>query len=258
LQKEYRKLTAAQFRAFADSLSAFQAMAADLKDLIKTVPAEKWKSLLVGDVCWSWVCELPYSWHISTAIYVMNLGEWLKEVAASPDPQQRVLDDMRPDVPLPSEDFHPDVDEAQAFGIVMSMIYTMHSIAMYGRSLSGLIAEVRDHDDLDCLFRAVKVDRRVLTCATVANRIAVAELVGDKKFFTRLSNALKGPSQKEWAGLAKMKLSFLILRELEINDLSDAALEQLMVHTLDAYQHVPGARKHLRIHYLNSRKLKTI
>jgi len=86
----------------------------------------------------------------------------------------------------------------------------------------------------------------------------VAELVGDKKFFTRLSNALKGPSQKKWAGLAKMKLSFLILRELEINDLSDEALEQLMVHTLHAYQDVPGARKNLRMHYLNSRKLKTI
>jgi hypothetical protein len=55
-----------------------------------------------------------------------------------------------------------------------------------------------------------------------------------------------------------MKISFHLLREMEQNCLSDDDLEHLMVHVLDVYKDVPGARKNLRMHYQNFRQFKTI
>lgn len=254
--KEYGKLTADQFRAFVDLLPVIQAKTLEMKRYMQEVPDERWKELLSEGYSWSWVYDLPFIVHLSIVVYAMNLGGWLSEVAADADPQQRALDDLRAD--LLGDDFHPDVPGQNGIGLVLSIIHTMQSIALHGRSLSALLQDAHENNDMDCLFRAIKVDRTIVTCPSVADRIAKAELQNDKKFFIKLSNAFKGPSNKEWAGLAKMKLSFSVLRELEMNALSDDELEHLMVHVLDAYKDVPGARKNLRMHYQNFRKFKTI
>jgi len=257
MEKEYGKLTADQFRALVDLLPELQGKARDLKRDMQEVPGERWNELLSEGYSWAWVYDFPFIVHLSIVVYAMNLGGWLSEVVVATDPQQRVLDDLRTG-PQPSEDFHPDVPGQNGIGLVLSLIHTMQSIALHGRSLSALLQDAHENNDLDSLFRAIKIDRTVVTCPTVADRIAKAELQNDKKFFIKLSNAFKGPSNKEWAGLAKMKLSFHALRELEMNALSDDDLEHLMVHVLDAYKDVPGARKNLRMHYQNFRKFKTI
>lgn len=255
MEKEYRKFTPTQFRRLVDQLPEFQSKAEELRKFMQDTPDEKWDKILTEDYSWAWVYEFPLVLHLAVAVYALNLTEWLNEVAASPDPQQRVLDDLHTE---PADGFHPDVEVQHGLGLVISVVHTMQCVLLFGRSLSSLIQEVRDNNDLDCLFRAIKVDRTVVNCPTVADCIAKAELRNDKDFFRRLSNAFKGPSKKEWAGLAAMKFSFNVLRELELNDLSDDELEQLMVHTLDVYKDVPGARKNLRMHYQNIRKFKTI
>lgn len=254
MTKKYGKLTSAQFRSFVDQLPAFQSMAEEMRKLMQDTSDAKWNEILKEDYSWAWVYEFPFVFHLAIATYAFGLKEWLSEVAASPDPQQRVLDDLHKEL---SEDFHADVEVQHGMGLVVSLTRTMQSVLMHGRSLSALIQEVRDNNDFDCLFKAIKVDRTVVNCPTVADCIAKAELRNDKAFFRRLSNAFNGPSQKEWVGLAGMKFSFNVLREFELNDLSDDELEQLMVHTLDVYKDVPGARKNLRMHYQNFRKFKT-
>lgn len=255
MTKAYGKLTPAQFRGFVDQLPTFQAAAEEIRQLMQDTPDAKWNDVLKEDYSWAWVYEFPLVVHLAIAIYAFGLTGWLSEVAASPDPQQRVLDDFGTDLP---GDFHPDMEVQDGMGLVISVTHTLQSVLMHGRSLSALIQEVRDNNDLDSLFKAIKVDRTVVNCPTVADCIAKAELRNDKAFFRRLSNAFNGPSKKEWAGLAGMKFSFTVLRESELNDLSDDDLERLMVHTLDVYKDVPGARKNLRMHYQNFRKFKTI
>jgi len=255
MKKKYGKLTADQFRQFIDQLPAFQAMADELRQAMQEAPEERWTELLTQDFSWSWVYELPLSWHVALAIYAFNLKDWLVEVADSPDPQQMVLDDFQKEL---SDDFHPDIEVQEGLGLLISLIRNLQCILWHGRSLSALLHEVREDDNLDSLFKAIKLDRTVVNCLTAADRIAKAELQNDRMFFRRLSNAFKGPSQKEWVGLAGMKLSFHLLRDFEINGLTDDDLEYLLVHKLEVYKNVPGARKNLRMHYQNSRKLKTI
>ena len=255
MQKEYGKLTAAQFRGFVDKVPEFQTMAAVLQKELQDLPKEDWDARLSADYSWAWVYELPLAAHMAIMMHVLNLSEWVREVANSPDPQQRLLDS--PD-PSQDYDFHPDIEEQHGIGLIVSHVRTLQSIAMFGRSLSALIEEARVTGKPEFLFRAIKVDRTVVNCPTAADFIAKAELRNDKAFFRALSNAYKGPSQKEWAGLAPMKVSFHILREMEQDNLSDDQLEHLMVHVLDVYKDVPGARKNLRMHYQNFRKFKSI
>jgi hypothetical protein len=255
MQKEYKKVTAIQFRDFINKVPIFQEMALKLQDEMQSVSKEKWDSLLTSNYSWAWVYELPLAVHMAVVLRALNLSDWLQEAVNSADPQQRVLDDLDA---APNDEFHPDVEEQIGIGLVISNIRTMQSIALFGRSLSALIHEARETGNPECLFKAIKVDRTVVNCATAADFIAKAELRNDKAFFRALSNAYKGPSKKEWAGLAAMKISFHLLREMELDDLSDDELEQLMVHVLDVYKDVPGARKNLRMHYQNFRQFQTI
>lgn len=255
MKKEYGKLTAAQFRGFVDQLPLFQSQAEEMRKTMRATPKERWDELLKSDYSWAWIYEFPAVVHLLLCFHAFNLQEWAAEVAKAPDPQQKVLDEIHDD---PIEDFHPDLEVQDGLGVVVSLTRTMQSILLYGRSLSALIQDVRVTENLDSLFKAIKVDRSVVSCQTAADCIAKAELQDDKAFFRRLSNAFKGPSQKEWAGLAGMKFSFNVLMEAEINDLSDIELEQLMVHTLEVYKDVPGARKNLRMHYQNFRKFPSI
>ena len=55
-----------------------------------------------------------------------------------------------------------------------------------------------------------------------------------------------------------MKFSMHVLMDSGLKDLSDDELEELMVHVLEVYKDVPGARKNIRMHYQNFRKFPTI
>ncbi|WP_208300002.1 hypothetical protein [Aquabacterium sp. A08] len=48
------------------------------------------------------------------------------------------------------------------------------------------------------------------------------------------------------------------LRELGFDKMTDAQLEELLVHQLKVYPNVPSAKKNLRAQYQQSRKIKTI
>ena len=255
MPKEYKKLTGNQFRQLVDLLPVMQAQQQEMLSDLAATSEERWTELLKGDYNWGWCYELPFTSHIAISFVALGLGEYLKETASQPDPQQVILDDAHKDL---IESHHPEFEIQDILGLVMSLGKTINSICLYGRSLSALVEEVREKGDLESLFNAVRVDRTVLNCPTVADCIAKAELRSDQAFFTKLQLALKGPSKKQMASLAGMKFSFATLKELEINDLSDIQLEKLMVETLEVYAKVGSAPKNLRAHYQHFRKFKTI
>ena len=45
------------------------------------------------------------------------------------------------------------------------------------------------------MFKAVRVDRAIISCPPIAHRIAKAELRGETRFFTKLRKALTGKLQ---------------------------------------------------------------
>lgn len=261
MEKDYGKLTAAQFTEFVRFLPGLFSMLRDMNAHIASTPASKLDAVMADD--YSFYCrayELPFHAHLNLVISSLNRGDEVKQMAAAEDPQEEVLRVLRKGI-----DGVDDVPSNAAFNDsdVISLFYSlgrsMLSMATYGRSISSLLQDVRDHHNHDSLFKAIRMDRAVIGCPTAMKHIAQAQLRDNKAFFKNLRSALGGPSKKEWAGLDTMRYVFLMLREMGMNDLSEAALEELMVDQLQVYPRGKGdARKALRAHYRSSRKIPTI
>ena len=126
--------------------------------------------------------------------------------------------------------------------------------------MSCLVAEVRESGPTAdrALFDAVRLDRTIMACPTVAARISKAELQNETKFFQHLRNALKGPSRKHWDSYRDLRFSFAILREMNFDSLSDDQLEQLFMDTLKLYPNTPNARRNLRKQLRASQNIKPL
>lgn len=256
-RKEYGKLTADQFRRVILLLPELQASSSDLSVELNKLPAAKLKSILGKDYFWARIYEVPFSEHVAWLLGAMGKFQWIAEAVQSPDPQQFVLDS--------AEELVTDSWDGGEWGIfqlkdlirlVVAGQRSILSIMVYGRSLSALVEEVRGGND-ESLFAAVRIDRSILACPTFADRIAKAEILGDRHFFVRLRAAFKGLSGKQWAAYHHLRYALAILREMDLDSVTDAQLEKLMVADLGVYANVPGARKNLRKHYAASRKFAT-
>lgn len=257
MEKEYGKLTADQFREFIGRLPELRQQRDEFGVLIAKVPKKQFDQLMVSDFNWSHLYENTFAKHIAIALYAFNQLKWLNDVSLAPDPHQFALDTW------PTEDSafveaHPDYKRQDLVGLAFSLQRTILSVMLFQRSMSGLIQEVRENDDMESLFNAIRVDRAAIACPSIADKIARAEIRGDKRFFLRLRNALKGPTQKHWASYCDLRYSLFTLRELGLGGLSDIQLENLLVHQLKVYPNTPSARKNLRAQYTQSKKIKTI
>ena len=238
MTKEYEKFTADQFKNFIGKLPEVRRQRNELTRLLKELPKEKFDSLMVRGFNWGGIYEHSFPEHIAIAIIAFGRSQWLLDLSNAPDPQQAALARWPTDG---DEDItHPDFEPQDLMGLAYSLQRTILCVMLFQRSMSGLVQEVRENDDMDALFNAVRVDRTAMHCPTIADKIARAEKQHDKQFFQRLRNALKGPTQKHWAAYCDLRYSLFTLRELGMNRLTDAQLENLLVHHLKVYPGYSG------------------
>ena len=244
-------------RTLIGKVPEIKAQCDELGHLLSQTPEQKFATLMGKGFNWGAVYERPFVEHLASVFAAFGRTDWLTAAAAAPDPQQHVLDamDQADDGP---EELPPGVEKGHAVALLFSLKKSLRSIFLYQRSLSALVSDVRDTGNLDSLFKAVRVDRVVMSCPTIAEQIARAELRDDQGFFAKLRNALRGPSKKHWEGQVSLRFAFVVLRECGVDSLSDDELEQLMVHQLKVYPDTSTARKNLRAQYQRSRKLGTI
>lgn len=260
MKKEYGKLNPDQFRELLEFVPVMLSMLCGMNAQLASTPASKFDSVMSGDYgLYSHVYELPFIQHLSLVIVALNRHGEVHEMAASPDPQESVLEMIRKRDEVEDKSHHPEFDNEDVIALAYSLGRTIQSMATYGRSISSLLQDVRENNNHDSLLKAIRMDRAVIGCPSAMKLIARAQIRDNKAFFKNLRSALAGPSRKEWAGLNQMRYAFVLLREMGINDLSEAELETLMVDKLRVYQSAKGdARKNLRAHYHQSRNIKTI
>lgn len=260
MSKEYGKLSADQFYEFIGEIPGLLKMLREMNEHIVSTPAAKFDSVMLGDYGhYSYVYELPFIQHVSLVVVGLNRLDEVTAMAASHDPQEAVLEQLRKRDEVDDAPQHPDFGEEDIVTLAYSLGRSIQSMATYGRSISSLLQDVRENNNHDSLLKAIRMDRAIVGCPTAMKLIARAQIRDNKAFFKSLRSALAGPSKKEWAGLDQMRYAFVLLREMGLNDLSEAALEELMVDKLQVYKAPKGdARKNLRAHYRQSRKMKTI
>lgn len=251
--KEYGKLTRPQLQRVAKLLPHIRQDFDSLPEIIKAAPAEKVRDILGENFQSAFAYELPLAVHVALIIVAFGQGEKLKELAASDDPQEALLTWMG------QESTHEIVapfEKGLVFGLIVALLRSIRSIMIYGRPMSTLVEEVRAGNDAS-LFLAVRMDRSSVSCPTLSSRIARAELENDEAFFHKLRAAFKGPLRKHMEALKDMRYVLVLLAEMGIERISDADLEDLLVHQLKLYPNVPSARKNLRKQFSQARKFST-
>ena len=255
MQKEYGKLTAEQFKAFVKYLPKLRAMAKELAELLRDTPNEKLQKFYKTAPVWADLYELPFLQVVVSGINGMGLAPRMDEAIASDNAYQFLqadLDNHFVDVPEPA------VSLDVLLRHVMPIWFSLQSISYYGRRMPGLVALIRDHGEIDAVFKAVSIDPTAMNCPSIASVIARAQLSRDTDFHERLATALKGPSKKIMASLQDMRFSFFVLRELGIDDLSEKDVRELMVGVLGVYADSPSSGKNLNEAYRKSKNQKTI
>ena len=258
MDKEYGKLTEDQFRRVIRQLPEFRREQAEFEDTFRSATPEKLREVLGDGIWWAPLYELSLTEGLALLFYVLGEIDRLKIIAQLPDPQEVFLREIE-EVREVEWDGGPGgaFTKADLIALVMALQRNVLSIMIYKRSLSALVAEVREGND-GALFDAVRIDASAVSCPTIATRISKAVLLGEKRFNLRLISALKGPSKKHWEGLRNLRYSLAMLREMGFDKLSDAELEHLLVDVLGVYPPSPAARKNLRKQYYESKRIKTL
>lgn len=256
-KKEYGKLSLEQFKRITKEMPEVRAQIEELPNLIRSTSKDRINEILDRDFYWSEVYELKFHEQIAIMFFAFGRVQKLYEMAQSPDPEQAVIDWMDTD---DGEDWNGgeggQFQKKHVLGLTVAMQRNILSIMLYHRTLNKLVEEVREGDDTS-LFLAIRVDRSIVSCPTFADRIARAEVENDKMFFLHLRSALKGPSRKHWEMYKDLRYSLYMLRELGFDKMSDAQLEDLLVHKLKLYPNVPSARKNLRKQFTESKRIST-
>lgn len=261
MAKSYGKLTSDQFAEIVEFWPNLLAMVKDACEHLKNVPASRFDGVMTGDYGdYCQVYELTFLEHLSLVVVALGRQDYLRKMATAPDPQEAVLDGLRnldqwdDDHPL-----HEAFEETSVIAMVYALGRTIQSVATYGRTISSLLHEVRENNNYDALFKAIRMDRAVIGCPTVMKILARAQIRDDKSFFKKLRSALGGPGNKQQAGLDGLRYAMLILLEMGLDHIPEAELEDLIVNKLKVYpKNQPNARKNIRAHYQQSRKIKTI
>ena len=81
MEKEYGKLTAAQFREFIGKLPELRQQRDQFGNLLADLSKSKFDELMVSGYNWSLVYENPFARHIAIALYAFNQLKWLQAVS---------------------------------------------------------------------------------------------------------------------------------------------------------------------------------
>lgn len=170
--------------------------------VIGALSSSELQELLPAGAYWADVYELTALEHLTLTLWALGLAFPLQEASKVTDAVGMLLE--------LTENLEPD-EESFPYGVGLSSVFCLwHSLCLsgvaytiYGRSLSKLVEDVRSGND-SALFKAVRVDRTIVGCPTVARRIALASFDSKPHFFRKLRGALKrggGSYKDEYAGL---------------------------------------------------------
>lgn len=199
-EKNTKSLTTAHLRqlkaATRDIRREIAASGSNLEHLPKDV-----RGKLLGDgLWWAWVYELSAIQHMALFYYSVGLIEPIKAALdGAEDKLQAFLDFER--------DYQPDDKAADAFlddeanaerralfsCTLIGLLRQIECLEREGCYLSDLVAKVAKGgaEGDEAFFKALHVDRTVVSCPTFGERISRAVLEDDEAFFVNLAKGIK-------------------------------------------------------------------
>jgi len=208
--KKYGEISHSELTKFQDKFNSLKTETIGFqKDLCKIKDPEKWNQIFPPSSNWTNIYLLSYPEHVCTLFHVMGVLEPILAISKTDQTKSKkdVIDFLESMGDFDEDDLPEDQSLASVILVFIPLIKTLRSWMNYGKTLSTLVQEVQMGSD-SSLFKAVRVDRAIISCPPIAHRIAIAELKGETRFFTKL--------QKSLSGKLRVKQNFDTLRFLLI------------------------------------------
>lgn len=253
------KLNLDQLKQLTRVLVETRSAIPELEQTLRTKKS-KIKAILGGQISWVHFYEMPFEQHMACSLFVLDWQDEIKKAARSDDPYRYFFEFA--DYLYYHDDgewsggYQGQFQKHHLVEVVISLLRTMKSIMVYQKSLSTLVAEAGQNHD-KALFDAIRIDRTIINCGVAKQRLSLAEMTNDKKFYQHLAKALKGPDRKHWAGLETMRYVMKALVDTGSDQLKGENIEQLFVDHLKLYPQTAGAQKNLLKHFLAAKKSTT-
>jgi len=255
-KNNHGNLSTDQFRDLISKLPELRSQNRALVELVRTSPA-KVKSILGQYFSWSGIYEHTFNEQIAYLITLLGIHEPIIKACRSETPLKSFMEIFQDGGELDSwYELNADkIDKKHLLWLVIVLQRNILSIMLFHLSIGSLVEQVRQGSD-EAFFKAVSVDRSILSTPTFADRLSLAELQNDKQFFIHLRKALKGPSQKHMEAIGDLRYAIVVLRDSGFDQFTDDELIHLFVGN-GLYPKHPSAAKNLRKHIHAARKFST-
>lgn len=205
-------MRASELRELVGQLGLVASLGAELSASIEAEP-ETLREVLTPPFYWATFYELPFPEYLKLAVDVIGAAPMFAERLSADDPARALLD-------LAHEEAASDWDGGPGgrfepkylFGVIYSINYTIESMLTWSKWLNELVADVRSGSEA-ALFKAVQIDRTIMSCPPIADRITLADYERDEAFFRELRNALKGKPKKPKEEYADLRYCLYALEE---------------------------------------------
>jgi len=179
-KKLFRRVYSDLHKAKQDSIELTQIVQKEslkIKDLLERAPP------------WSTWYDHPYPTVLALLFKATGLLDQILELCKKDDAEVQLLDFFASEPDVENEEPLSLDDQAFISSLAIAVFFQIPSLSMYNQTLNKLIEKAKSGDD-KALFKAITVDRTVLSTPSVAKRIQMAQLKNDKPFFKKLSKAL--------------------------------------------------------------------
>lgn len=243
-------LTAHEFGDLVRKLPEIRTATQEVAQLAQTNP-DRVKAFFGTCTSWAPVYELDFQKQIAYLITLLGMHGPFIEAAKTANPCKALLNITEDGAELDQwyETHKTTLNKTHFLWLLMVLQRNVVSIMFHHQSLGGLVDEVRRGND-EAFFKAVMVDRSILSCPTFGNRLAQAEFCGDKSFFIRVRRAIKGPSQKHMATIGDIRYGIVVLREAGFDSFTDDQLISFFVNNRlypNHYNAAKNLRKHIQV-----------
>ena len=255
MEKEFGKLTLDQLRMLIAFLPELDRLHSEMPAVFAE-KQEKLNSVLTPRFSWSHFYELPIEEHMAKFAEIANLAQNIVAAAASDDPQQFLIDDLKDGIQVWQGGSDGQFELKHLLGVVYSIKNTLDCLMVYGFYINEFIAQLREGDD-NALFKAIRIDPTVASCPTAADRISRAVMEHHESFLHDLHNAFGGKTGDQASHLKHFRFVMQALREGGALEKSNNELIQL-VFDLGLYDDIAGSEKNVRELIRKSKKKQSI
>lgn len=236
--KEFGKLSSDQL----DAILGFRRQMAELSGVIpRIVSSPRFSRLLARrsvEFQWSWAYELELSEMLALMLMIVGEAGIVTRAAQADDPQQSLIDATRAYEPGP-ERVRP-TRLVYAVALLMANFNSVRSLGLYSRSINRLIRDGCGGDD-DAFVLAVRVDPAAIAAPSLAKRLAIATMAGDKKFLRRVAKAAGEGPHKALLVFDELRFATALLEESGAFEVATRSqLYETLVNRLGLYEHKKG------------------